>query len=105
MNICRGCGLDFASVQAFDAHRVGTHAYSYDQGLQATRPRRDGRRCLDPAELLERGWQQNRWGRWAPDSGNRPAPQAESVTPPRPAIRPSSRADDDPEGSSNPGIR
>jgi hypothetical protein len=25
MNVCGACGLDFASLNAFDAHRVGRH--------------------------------------------------------------------------------
>ena len=64
MNLCGGCGLDFGSVSGFDAHRVGRHAYTYLQGLDQTPPVEDGRRCLDPDELAERGWRQDTRGRW-----------------------------------------
>jgi hypothetical protein len=59
MNLCTACGEDFASVSLFDAHRVGKHAYLYDQAHP------DGRRCLGTAEMNERGWTKNRWGRWS----------------------------------------
>jgi len=35
---CRACDQDFGSVKAFDMHRVGTHEYSYSEGLQMTPP-------------------------------------------------------------------
>ena len=46
MNLCRTCGHDFASVRAFDAHRIGRHAYTQAEGLALDPPRKDGRRCL-----------------------------------------------------------
>jgi hypothetical protein len=54
MNLCRSCGEDFASVSAFDAHRVGKHTYTY----------RDGRRFLHADELEANGYQKNEAGRW-----------------------------------------
>jgi hypothetical protein len=48
---CRACDQDFGSVKAFDMHRVGTHEYSYSEGLQMTPPREDGRRCLSEREI------------------------------------------------------
>jgi hypothetical protein len=29
MNLCRSCTTDFASVAAFDKHRVGVYAYPW----------------------------------------------------------------------------
>jgi len=64
LNQCGACGLDFGSISAFDEHRVGKHAYTFLEGLDLDPPRDDGRRCLDPGELLERGWRQDQRGRW-----------------------------------------
>lgn len=55
MTVCRTCGLDFSSVAAFDAHRVGQHAYTYEEGLLFDPPRLDGRRCLSRDEMRTRG--------------------------------------------------
>lgn len=51
MNLCRSCGQDFGSLEAFDAHRVGPH---------------DGdRRCLTLDEMTADGrFERNRYGRW-----------------------------------------
>ena len=54
-NQCGACGLDFASVNAFDRHRVGVHAYTYSEGLKSDPMREDGRRCLTVDELAEIG--------------------------------------------------
>jgi hypothetical protein len=62
MNLCRSCGLDFGSVSAFDAHRVGKHAYKLEQGLALGLD--DGRRCLTSDELTQRGWTRDSRGRW-----------------------------------------
>lgn len=80
MNVCAACGLDFASVRAFDAHRVGKHAHLHSPDHPA------GRRCLAAAELLERGWTENDRGRWLPPS-TRGQGTADSVTPSSPSIR------------------
>ena len=61
-NLCRSCGLDFASIRAFDRHRVGTHAYTFAEGL--AQGLKDGRRCLDPNEMLASGMAPNARGRW-----------------------------------------
>jgi hypothetical protein len=50
-NYCCGCGLDFASVTAFDKHRVGKHDP-------------DERRCLDVAEILNAGMELDPRGRY-----------------------------------------
>ena len=52
MNYCRACDTDFGSVKAFDAKRVGRHAYPFCEGLEMGRE--DGGRCLDKDELVER---------------------------------------------------
>jgi len=57
VNYCRECNQDFGSVSAFDAHRVGKHAYTVKEAD-------DGRRCLDTAELTELGWRRDKNGRW-----------------------------------------
>ena len=64
MNVCGPCGLDFSSVRAFDAHRVGKHAFTYIEGLRMNPPREDGRRCLRVDELHAAGFAQNTRGRW-----------------------------------------
>jgi hypothetical protein len=56
--------LDFGSAGAFDAHRVGKHAYTYSEGIAMVPMREDGRRCLSVAEIREAGWGQDRFGRW-----------------------------------------
>jgi hypothetical protein len=63
VNLCR-CGLDFSSSAAFDAHRVGRHAYTFAEGLRMDPPREDGRRCLDRGEMEATGWNVDRRGRW-----------------------------------------
>jgi hypothetical protein len=64
VNLCAGCGQDFAGLTLFDAHRVGKHAYTSTEGLRMEPPREDGRRCLSPDEMLERGWKQDQHDRW-----------------------------------------
>jgi hypothetical protein len=58
MNLCRSCNKDFGSLSAFDAHWLGKHEYRWSPELE------DGRRCLDSEELTEKGWKQDRYGRW-----------------------------------------
>ena len=58
MNLCRACGEDFSSVEAFDRHRIGKHEYTWSP------EREDGRRCLAPDELEALAWEQNERGRW-----------------------------------------
>ena len=64
MNLCRSCGEDFGSVELFDRHRVGRHAFTFSEGLKLDPPREDGRRCLDADEMRERGWCVDARGRW-----------------------------------------
>lgn len=64
MNVCRSCETDFATVAAFDDHRVGTHDYTYSEGAKMDPPREDGRRCLKRKEREELGWLLDQHGRW-----------------------------------------
>jgi hypothetical protein len=68
MNLCRACREDFGSLSAFDAHRIGRHEALWSP------EREDGRRCLDAGELSERGWHQDRHGRW-----RTPRPDAQAL--------------------------
>lgn len=68
MNLCRACGADFASVDAFDRHRVGVHAYTFLEGLDMVPPVEDGRRCLDVDEMRARGMSVNGRGLWQIDA-------------------------------------
>jgi hypothetical protein len=64
LNLCRSCGCNFASVSAFDRHRVGVHEYTSSEGLKLEPPREDGRRCMDADELAEAGMERDEGGRW-----------------------------------------
>jgi hypothetical protein len=66
LNLCTGCGQDFGSLELFDRHRVGKHAYSFAEGLE--RGLEDGRRCLDSSEMDSAGWRRNSRGRWVDPS-------------------------------------
>jgi hypothetical protein len=59
MNTCSACGEDFGGIVAFDAHRVGKHAYDYS----TQHP--DGRRCLTQKEMLEKSFKLNSRGAWS----------------------------------------
>lgn len=59
LNFCTSCGSDFGGIRAFDLHRVGSHDYLYGEGHP------DGRRCLNEAEMLERGMYLNAAERWS----------------------------------------
>jgi hypothetical protein len=59
MNICSACGEDFGGVVAFDAHRVGKHAYDYSPQHP------DGRRCLTEKEMREKKFKLNQRGQWS----------------------------------------
>jgi hypothetical protein len=82
MNLCRVCGDDFASARAFDAHRIGKHAYTHVEGLQLGEPRMDGRRCLTGDEMRAAGWERDRWGRWVHPQALRNRPRKTSYPPP-----------------------
>jgi hypothetical protein len=58
VNYCRACSTDFASLAAFDKHRVGVHEYVWSTD------REDGRRCLRGDGLLEVGMELDVRGRW-----------------------------------------
>lgn len=58
MNQCGPCGEDFASLDAFDEHRVGFHAFTFPEGTAMDPPRYDGRRCLSVSEMTDAGWTQ-----------------------------------------------
>jgi len=64
LNYCRACDQDFGSVELFDRHRVGQHAYTHAEGLRRNPPKTDGRRCLSVEAMLERGWQLDARERW-----------------------------------------
>lgn len=53
---CDACGLPFSSAREFDRHRTGTYAKPGE--WQGTR------RCLELAELIERGWRTDARGYW-----------------------------------------
>lgn len=57
--------MDFGSLGAFDAHRVGKHAYTSTEGLAMDPPREDGRRCLHVWELEAQGFALNGRGLWS----------------------------------------
>jgi len=55
---CTTCGRDFAGDTYFDKHRIGKHAYLYQEGLKFDPPVEDGRRCMDDEEMIEAGMRQ-----------------------------------------------
>jgi hypothetical protein len=56
LSYCTTCGRDFSGDRMFDRHRTGTHEYLYSEGLKMEPMREDGRRCMTPDEMLEKGW-------------------------------------------------
>jgi hypothetical protein len=90
VNICRSCSQDFASARAFDAHRIGKHAYTKSEGLSFDPPRKDGRRCLAPSEILSAGWDTNESGRWVHPQAlrNRPKLGSYSLSQPSKPVAP-----------------
>lgn len=63
-NMCSLCGEDFDALSGFDAHRVGTHEYTYSEGVQMDPMREDGRRCLSANEMTSLGFYLDDAGRW-----------------------------------------
>ena len=57
-NFCASCGEDFASVRAFDRHRVGSHEVVWSLENE------HGRRCLDAGEMRAAGMAPCGRGRW-----------------------------------------
>jgi hypothetical protein len=47
--------MDFAGDSYFDKHRIGTHAYTYLEGLKFNPPVEDGRRCMSLEEMRKVG--------------------------------------------------
>jgi hypothetical protein len=78
-NLCRSCNEDFGSLTAFDKHRIGTHSYTFLEGMDMNPPREDGRCCLDEAEMLERGFLKNSYGRWSVSAFLTDSPRAQTV--------------------------
>jgi hypothetical protein len=75
VNLCRSCRQDFNSVELFDRHRVGKHAYDWSPECE------DGRRCLDANEMAALGWRLNARGRWVDPARAARAAQIESAEP------------------------
>jgi hypothetical protein len=83
VNLCTACGQDFGSVELFDRHRVGKHAYTFAQGLE--RGLEDGRRCLDSSEMDGAGWRLDSRDRWV-DPSRSPAGRLRPTPEPREAV-------------------
>lgn len=64
-NFCSSCKLDFASLTAFDLHRVGRQAYL------ASKEQPDGRRCLAEKEMKALGMTVDAHGRWRSPASKR----------------------------------
>jgi hypothetical protein len=56
LSFCTGCGYDFSGDNMFDKHRIGVHAYTYNEGLKLDPIKEDGRRCMTRDEMLKKGW-------------------------------------------------
>lgn len=69
---CASCGERFNSLSTFDRHRIGPWT---DRGAH--------RRCLEPEELVRKGWQRNVGGFWI--ERRRPDGARRSGDPQRPA--------------------
>lgn len=52
---CTSCGKDFSHDGLFDRHRIGTHEYTYSEGLKLDPPKVDGRRCKTEQEMMKSG--------------------------------------------------
>ena len=100
MNLCSSCGKDFASVEAFDGHRVGNHSYTQAEGFLLRPPRTDGRRCRTGEGLIARGWSRDRRGRWVharelrkrhSRAGDSPVKPGQRVRAPSPSKNPDGR--------------
>jgi len=66
VTLCRPCGEQFSGTSAFDRHRVGTHEYTFQQGIDHGVD--DGRRCLAPSEMIAKGMSLNAKGCWQIDA-------------------------------------
>jgi hypothetical protein len=63
MNLCHSCRLDFGSINAFDAHRVGEHGPGDFNGELEDWTPELGRRCLTIDEMLPGAFVKNAFGR------------------------------------------
>ena len=59
--VCAVCGETFGSDSAFDRHRTGSRELEFRFDDETTW---QGRRCLSGAELEQKGWQKDVFGRW-----------------------------------------
>jgi hypothetical protein len=63
-SLCTGCGATFASVTAFDRHRVGAFETIRHVKRGATIRERSTRRCLSAREMQALGMERNGRGWW-----------------------------------------
>lgn len=75
--MCVPCGQDFDSLSGFDAHRVGTHDYTYSEGVRMDPMREDGRRCLSVEEMRSLGFVLDDSNRWRISATKRDLARAE----------------------------
>lgn len=61
---CAACEQDFASLDMFDRHLVGDRQAGVYRGPLWDWETARGLRCLTVEEMIERGWERNRRGRW-----------------------------------------
>jgi hypothetical protein len=54
-HLCSGCGANFLSVKAFNAHRIGDYGGPIYDGSKMVGFTKSERRCRTPEEMRERG--------------------------------------------------
>jgi hypothetical protein len=70
MNLCRGCGLTFGTLKAFDAHRTGPYGEPIYKPSRTRKSRQvightaPTRRCMTVPEIQALGMTQDRKGWW-----------------------------------------
>jgi hypothetical protein len=64
LNFCRVCDRDFASLYAFDRHRVGAQGPGDYRGAVEDWSPELGRRCLTETELADAGLELDARGRY-----------------------------------------
>ena len=86
MNLCRGCGLTFGTLQAFETHRVGSFGEPIYQVSRTGKSRQvvgytpSTRRCLTLVELQAVGMTQDSKGWWRlPKPTESPGPADEAA--------------------------
>ena len=85
-DICATCQLVFTGTADFDSHRVGTHAYTYSEGVAMSPLHEDGRRCLSLEEIEQDGCVRNSHGCWSHPRRARPSAAVRVL--PRPQVSP-----------------